>query len=114
MSECPEMRAFRHAVRRRARCGVCKLQKPCDELVLYQATIYDRGRFCFWTCKACRGRRERLKWLAKRSMDRLLERIRRQGFGTGKERCAISERLGLQPEEYAGSTGVESRRQGGV
>lgn len=89
---------FRHAVRRSSRCSCCGRLTPIAEQTLFAATVYDRRRHFFWACRACRGGRERLKWLESKSRARLSSRLQRQGFGHGVERAAICRRLGLECE----------------
>lgn len=86
---------FRHEIIRRWRCDVCKRMELLDELELFVATVYDRGRFIVRACRQCQGKRRRLKWKEGRSLRRLEARIRRQGWRDGAERTAMQKRLGV-------------------
>lgn len=78
------------------KCEECRRLVPSGEIEMYVATIYDRGRFIVRACLRCVGRRRRLRWLEKRSLQRLEARIGRLGFGCGAELELTRRRLGLE------------------
>lgn len=88
-------RPFAHLVRKRWRCDDCRRMTKLDELSMWVATVYDRGHWIIRACRACRPKRERLKWKESRSLRRLEARVVRQGFGRGLELVAVRKRLGI-------------------
>lgn len=86
---------FLHLVRSRWVCDECGHKTLLDEVELWVATVYDRGRAIVRACRACHGKRARLEWLDRESLKRLGNRIAAKGCGDGAELEMTLKRLGL-------------------
>lgn len=99
-------RHFLHMIRRRWPCDECGKRTLLDEIELWVATVYDRGRAIIRACRQCHGRRARLEWLDRGSLKRLENRVREKGYGYDAERELTLERLGLVPSRSGRGKGT--------